>query len=545
MNPTTTAGPGAPHKPAGGFCAVPFRELAALWWAYRRDHIRFLDLRVALAAREMLARRCLLAPGRAPCFALGELAALTGATPRNLRASLRRLAGLGMLRWAEDAVEFAEGTASSQDPEYQAWVEGIPNHRRRVPVPRRMLRLLARGARPVRLAAVLGCLFRCAYQRGRALALRGRVKASWIAETFGVDLRRVKDARSELVRSGWLVPEGGDDQRAMNRWGRAYRVDPGWCDPETRGGLRLPPPPIDPGPGMPPPITDGEPLPRSGNQEPVAGGDAGVRNSQGEEKRLPPPDLRRVRPEDLGDTARTLELHRQAAGQGLVSGSESDRLKVLAAAEHARAAGRRNPPGLFVALLRRGLWSHLTSGDDEAAARRLKRHLHGPRSRSAAPPDPEPPEPSPSSSDDARLVQTLRRRLGGRGDPYLALRRSSPEWTRARYDRAVAELETRMPSASPGPAAPTCVGSSLGSVLAGLGRPWIVPPGSPSGHGPSVRPPPEVPVRLRAGDRSTPGDPPSSCVTGRIGLPSRARGVEASSSSCPFGEVEDRRSPGT
>jgi hypothetical protein len=46
-------------------------------------------------------------------------------------------------------------------------------------------------------------------------------------------------------------------------------------------------------------------------------------------------------------------------------------------------------------------------------------------------------------SDDARLVQAVRAaaaRARYRGDPFPLLKRQVPEWTRERWDKAVAEL---------------------------------------------------------------------------------------------------------
>src|SRR5262249_19073500 len=63
------------------------------------------------------------------------------------------------------------------------------------------------------------------------------------------------------------------------------------------------------------------------------------------------PDFRNVLPEDLKDTGRLLELYEQAVGQGLVTASEWNRLRFVAAAEHARIIGTRNPCGLFVRLV--------------------------------------------------------------------------------------------------------------------------------------------------------------------------------------------------
>ena len=66
------------------------------------------------------------------------------------------------------------------------------------------------------------------------------------------------------------------------------------------------------------------------------------------------PDLRNVVPEDLKDTGRLLDLYEQAVELGLVTDSEHDRLRFVAAAEHARIIGTRNPCGLFVRLVRGG-----------------------------------------------------------------------------------------------------------------------------------------------------------------------------------------------
>ena len=45
----------------------------------------------------------------------------------------------------------------------------------------------------------------------------------------------------------------------------------------------------------------------------------------------------------------------------------ADRLRFVAAAEHARAIGTTNPCGLFVRLVRGGLWSFVTQDDEDAA----------------------------------------------------------------------------------------------------------------------------------------------------------------------------------
>jgi hypothetical protein len=154
------------------------------------------------------------------------------------------------------------------------------------------------------------------------------------------------------------------------------------------------------------------------------------------------PDWRNINPEDLSDTGRLLDLYEQAVKLGLVKPSEHDRLRFVAAAEHARIIGTKNPCGLFVRLVRGGLLHFVTYDDEVAASVRLRRHLHGgvldrrPEQRAAIPDRTE-------LSPDARLVQAVRAaalRTGYRGDVFPLLRRQKPEWTRERWDRALVEL---------------------------------------------------------------------------------------------------------
>jgi hypothetical protein len=240
----------------------------------------------------------------------------------------------------------------------------------------------------------------------------------------------------------------------------------------------------------PPDSSDEEPLRGDKNQEPAAGGPSGFSLTQPEEKTpeaeapvraagpaSPPapamaedslhgaagsavespggsparraaapakPDLRHIVPEDLADTGRLLELYAQAVADGLVPASEWGRLRFVAAAEHARAIGAKNPCGLFAALVRGGSLHFATEDDAQAASVRLRRHLYG-----AAPGHPAAEQGGmvrgmPRLSEDARLVQAVRAAAAGaryRGDPFPLLKRQRPEWTRERWDRAGEELE--------------------------------------------------------------------------------------------------------
>jgi hypothetical protein len=150
-----------------------------------------------------------------------------------------------------------------------------------------------------------------------------------------------------------------------------------------------------------------------------------------------------LRVEDLKDTGRLLGLLDQAIARDLVGSSEADRLRFVAAAEHAMAVGKGNPPGLFLYLVRGRLWRYLTQEDENRANARIKRELRG-----------DPPSRSgggligarvgPVLSADALVVREVRAALIRAGvfrDPFPAFQARNPEWSRGRWDAALAELE--------------------------------------------------------------------------------------------------------
>jgi hypothetical protein len=475
-------------KPKGGYQLIPAVRLALAWWAYREKLIRLVDLRVWFAACEMVARRC-ASPAPLPRrFGIDELRQLTGLSAKRLRESLRRLGAARLLGWSESAITFPaspEIVPLRDRNGFEQFLGRIPNHRRLVPVPRRILRLLAGGARPALIATILGHLIRCLYLKGGQCLDRGRVKASWIADTFGISLRRVKQARQELIAIGWLIPLKAG-QWELNRWGSHVRINLTWS---RLDGIRpapadaapeLAPPPPASGPELAPPDSDEEPLQGNKNQEP-ASGPAGFLIPHPEEQtpaplpvsgtpaaiatgEIPPPrstverpasparpadadpgkpDLHNVVPEDLKDTGRLLKLYDQAVAEGLVTRSEWDRLRFVAAAEHARIIGTRNPCGLFVRLVRGGLLHFATQDDETAASARIRRHLYGCVQSELRAEQGMDFRRGHKLSEDARLVQAVHAvaaRAGYRGDAFPLLKRQKPEWTRERWDLAVAEL---------------------------------------------------------------------------------------------------------
>lgn len=441
------------RKPVGGFLFVRAYELLWVYAAFRANKLRWRDVRVWFAAKEAVARRQRLPRGQSASYQVEELHRLVGGVGgEHLKASLRRLEAAGLLQFSEHAITFASSPDELRFDLGGFWsmVEDLGQKNRKVPVPRRTARFIAGGVRKSVAATMLGHLLRCCYYRNGEYTAEGSCSAAWVATLFGLDERSVKAARKHLMSIAWLTPIESEHWHRQRYGGRAV-VNPSWSRPVTVGegsSETKPPPRIAEFPTeVSPPESDKELLSESKNQKPASAADrpAGVCN-EGEESKKRPSMVHVVR-EDLSDTGRTLELFEDATNRGLMNGSEGDRLKFVAAAERAISVGTSNPPGLFARIVRGKLWHHLTQGDEDAGARRLKNFFYG-ESRGkrenmgftrAMPVRAE-------LSGDAKIVLAVKRVASQHRltcDPFHLLRREAQyaDWTRERWDQAVAEIE--------------------------------------------------------------------------------------------------------
>ncbi len=403
----------------GGFIRIRVGDLLQAWRGCLGQPGGAGDFRAWLAAHEIQVRRgpVTVRDGRTASYPVAELANLCQVGDRRARDAIRRLTKAGLIRWdqgdgagitfppAQTTIEPGTSRAGSAD-------DSLPGHEGFLTIPRRLLRFLARGARPALIAAAFGVLLRCVSRRQAGWGSHGRVKASWVARVFGVDLRRVKAARADLITLGWIGAEGGPaDQVSWNRWGRVYRVDLAWAPPvadchpsEGQTGPKLSPPDLDPAP-----------VPDPSNPEPARAdrtpGDS-LRTLERIKPTSPPlpcPTIRSIHADDLASTARTLALHQAAVAQGWAVPSEASRLRFVAAAVHAQQVGTTNPPGLFRSIVTANRWHLLTQADEDRALDRLRAHA---REQLGQPPatSPRPTRPAaPRTAEPTPLAALLAR----------------------------------------------------------------------------------------------------------------------------------------
>jgi hypothetical protein len=431
------------RKPFGGFIFLTVTQLAIIWWVYRSRHIQLKDLRVWFGALELVARRCQLKDGQEACYSAQELRKLVAGRGGE-EDSIRRLEAVGLLSWSATDISFATEVSDlrvSDVSSFHEMLSRIQNHRRNVPVPRQVVRLIASPSKRCVIATLLGHLMRCLYYRAGECVSGGFCKASWVAEVFSIDIRNVKASRKFLAKDLGLLEYVPLPQSLRNRYGQKVIINLSWngaaVDKSNHESSGLPPLEAHTDTGLPPLEEHTKPLREHKHQKPAGGGkSAGVLETPKTEN----PTLRHIVPDDLTDTGRLLRLFDEAQAQGLIGGSESERLTFVATAERARLRAITNAPGLFAELVRRRLWHFVTQDDEDRAHQRLREHFHGGREEGRAL---VLKHPSGALSKDALFVadvSTRLRRQGFTGDGFAAVSRELPDWTRERWERASGEL---------------------------------------------------------------------------------------------------------
>jgi hypothetical protein len=267
--------------------------------------------------------------------------------------------------------------------------------RRPVPVPRTLLRVLAQSTEISLIkAALLYCIRGLTIaRRGGDISAKGSVKASWITGASGLSLRSVRSARARLLVMGWLLPGTGRSQLGLNRHGAYFEINLGWRpratagasaaqrDPWLTSDLRstgrpeareFAPPAAQMRAVFAPPY---ETKKTSSNEE--------SRNQKTHRPERPgvyskgagkaKATIRNVTAADLESFTQTEELFRQAVAAGLVEASEAGAINFLAAACRAKAV-EGNPPRVFMGIVRRRLWHHITQADEDRALAALRRY---------------------------------------------------------------------------------------------------------------------------------------------------------------------------
>ena len=453
----------------GGFRQIKVVHLAMAWWLHASGHMTRRQLRLYFAAHELAERRRhtnpVTGPER-PLYTLDEIKHLVGGrgsvrADRDLRADLKALAALGLVIVTRHRITFATSPEQLKIEDlsgFWAMMENIAYRARTVPVPRRMIRALAAGFSRGVTAVIIATLIRSLFwykpdgEEQGGYRVDGRTKKTWIADTFGLSVRAVASARAHLVELGWLIPLDAPTW-LINRYGAHHAIDPTWKP--MRDGESAPLEAANDAGSAPPDQTDRSSLREDFDTRrpaPLRAGPTGVSKARmgktrSVQRRSQAPtkpgavSIRNIRPEDLGNTNRLLELHRQATAASLCSGSEAGRLDFIALAERARARAER-PEAMFFWLLSRRKYDFITQADEDAAARRLREHRNGRRGSREEEGRGAPREAWLLCDDDRFVLACLRIARERRQEPHQ-LARQAKGWTIEQWETARAACHAR------------------------------------------------------------------------------------------------------
>ena len=268
-----------------------------------------------------------------------------------------------------------------------------------VPVPRRIIRFLAKCEKRSTILVLLAYIERGLCLDKGKVKNAGTVKAAFIAETTGLSLRAVRLARKELLGLGILTPDTTKYQRKLNRDGAYFTINLTWCeqskarkcadgerdaaaikneavektlpvDNSIQQVLEIAPPPIKNCTKIAPPDRDKKSSNELRNQKTrsTASNSSGVFTKREEEN----PNLWDIRPEDLKNILRCEKLYSQACQIGLMQACESSALNFVAAAIRARSVDG-DAPKVFMGIIKKKLWHHITQAQEQKANGVLKK----------------------------------------------------------------------------------------------------------------------------------------------------------------------------
>ena len=382
-----------------GYRTITPAECGSLMYALNEKRISYRAVRVYFACLSLIAirdaakrssKRMTGKGGETRRYRVAELCSLTSLPEEAIRRELRSLARSGILSFSESSIAI-HCDSHAADIDLSRALAGKRSCTRPVPVPRSVLRFLARSQK-----AALGKTTLAYLLRGMAIDRTsgevrgvGTVKASWIAEVMSVSLRSVKAARKELIALGFITKDTGSIQRKLNLDGAYFRINLAWGSrPEcvasrsqqslTGRGQRVAKAGIAPrgvrkSPAFAPPMEEKKTPYGSKDQKTWTAKPSGVSSKP---DRVGEPCLRNVQREDLMSYSRTESLYRQAVKASWVGDSEASLLNWMSAAVRAKSCRARDPVRVFVGIVKRGLWSHITEADEERARRAIVRYRH-------------------------------------------------------------------------------------------------------------------------------------------------------------------------
>jgi DNA-binding transcriptional ArsR family regulator len=393
---------------SGGYKTQTVAQVGNLLSSYNRKEISLRALRIYMAALAIVATREAAKRSRpvwknkkaiTPRFLFTELAELTELSESNVKRELKKLEKAGLLLFSETEIQFTDRPLP-QAIENIGFLSGSRSAKRPVPIPRPMLRYLAKEGREATIKTALAYMVRgLSISRQGEITGKGTAKASWIAEAMGLSVRAVRTARAELIELEFLSDDEGSKQWKLNRDGAYFQLNLDWKEPhikEKREAVNKPKttdfarPTPQKRPNFAPPYKDKKTSFRTKHQKTqtssleTSGREKALRAKSGfckkiiknkssdrtnqtkHSKKIRIPILRDINPDDLRRLSTLKILYAQAVKAKWLTQSEANFQNFVATAVRAtRTEG--DSVRIFVSIVKKGLWQNITQAQEDRA----------------------------------------------------------------------------------------------------------------------------------------------------------------------------------
>jgi hypothetical protein len=362
----------------GGYKTVTPIEVGNCIGAHNNAHISYKAVRVffgclALQASREAASRVARRHGRRTftCrYRSQELCQLTGLREQVVKKELRALERSGLLSFKEVNIGINRKALDCCTTTIRA-IAGRRSTNRPIPVPRSVLRFVARCSKPSVGKTILAYVVRglTLERRGGGIKVAGTMKASWIANVFCLSLRSAKASRGSLIECGFISKDTGSFQRKLNRDGAYFQINAHWegsrifvstFAPRCSKNASV----------FAPPYKDRKTSYEFKNQKARSGSlkPTGVCNANRNSK----PKLGNIRPSDLKRYPTVKILFDEAVKWGWLIDSEANLLKWVGAAVRANTVKARDPVRVFMGIVKQKRWAYITQQQEDRAQKAIK-----------------------------------------------------------------------------------------------------------------------------------------------------------------------------
>ena len=309
-------------------------------------------------------------------FTVDELIELTKLPRRIIKKSLRQLHATGIVSWSAQEVTIERPIQAYSNA--QVGIIGETSAKRLVPLPRRVLRFLARCRKASLIRVMLAYMVR-GLRRSKKDGInnKGAVKCSWIVELTGLCLRSVQTARKALIDLGWLSKDTSSTQRKLNRTGSYFVINVEWAERSLQANVG--------GEKKEPLFASPPPQKRTLFASPIkkqrtSYGSTKTKITQSLKEEIPPDgsgfckkiSFKNIKPEYLKTVSGVFALYHSALKLKLFTHSEQNLLNFFAAAVKAKRSWR-NSVAMFVWTVKNG-FQFITDQDEIRAQEILKKN---------------------------------------------------------------------------------------------------------------------------------------------------------------------------